>query len=78
MFSFIHLKRPCQIALRVPLISAHCVRSNGWHVRLPFGWLNPQRSGHLGRKIIKTWLLWFLDHRSTLTSFAIDQVEFFL
>ena len=25
----------CQIALRVPLISAHCVRSNGWHVRLP-------------------------------------------
>jgi len=25
----------CQIALRVPLISAHCVRSNGWHVHLP-------------------------------------------
>ena len=25
----------CQIALRVPLISAHYVRSNGWHVRLP-------------------------------------------
>jgi PAS domain S-box-containing protein len=25
----------CQIALRVPLISTHCVRSNGWHVRLP-------------------------------------------
>ena len=25
----------CQIALRVPLISAHCIRSNGWHVHLP-------------------------------------------
>ncbi len=25
----------CQIALQVPLISAHYVRSNGWHVRLP-------------------------------------------
>jgi len=46
--------KPCQIASRVPLISAHCVRSNGWHVRLPFGRLNPQRSAHLRRKIIKT------------------------
>ena len=24
----------------------------------PYGRLNPQRSGHLGRKIIKTWLPW--------------------
>ncbi len=44
----------CQIALRVPLISTHFVRSNGWHVRLPFGRLNPQHSGSLGGKIIKT------------------------
>jgi len=43
-----------------------------------FGRLNPQRSGHLERKIIKAWLLWFLDQWSTFTSFTIDQVEFFL